>query len=117
MRLLLLLFVFIKGCNERETKDGQIFKVKKGDEITIKLPDNVTIPYEWRRISENPLLDSIGTDYQSEGGKKVGSGGIKYWIFKAKEKGRDTLRFLQGHTQIPELDSMGVTRIFPVEIE
>lgn len=113
---LIILFLFFAGCSNHPTRDRANFIVEKGETITIKLNSNLTIPYKWKRISQNSLLEPIDEKYEA-GNSKVGGGGLEYWQFRAIQKGTDTLRFIQAHTQVEEADSNAVIKTFTVEIK
>ncbi|MGZ5286444.1 MAG: protease inhibitor I42 family protein [Flavisolibacter sp.] len=113
--ILVLLILFIAGCTENETAKEKTFTMKKGDEFTIKIDANHTTPYRWYRIGVNPNLDSISKKYFSEGNNE-GAGGMEHWVFRAKEKGLDTLRFVQATSDLA-FDSLAPVKIFFVSVE
>lgn len=114
---LIIVLLLFAGCSEVATNDGAHFIIEKGKTITIELESNLTIPYKWKIISKNPLLELTDESYNADNTNRVGSGGMSKWKFKALKKGRDTLRFMHAHTQVEKADSNAVIKTFTVEIK
>lgn len=113
----IIVLLLLAGCSEVATKDDAHFIIEKGKTITIELESNMTIPYKWKIISRNPLLELTRESYDASNRNRIGGGGMSRWKFKALEKGRDTIRFMHAHTQVEEADSNAVIKTFTVEIK
>jgi predicted secreted protein len=69
-------------------EDGQQFKVRKGDTIVIRLPENQTTGFQWAVQDEgDPALTYEGSDYSEPAKAGLGAGVQRTMMFKAKSAG------------------------------
>ena len=71
-----------------EADHGKTVDLKKGDALTIHLPENPTTGYRWNLDEHDPsALESTGTATFEPSSPAVGAGGRRTFSFRAKTVG------------------------------
>lgn len=74
-----------------EDDDGSSVTLDVGQELTIKLPSNVTTGYSWQVVDDGGLEQVGEAEYTSPKTDAVGAGGTETFRFTAKTAGTGTI--------------------------
>jgi predicted secreted protein len=116
-----LLFILLNGCEKSTTKEELPDTNKKEDLVVVNLNDSVILSqsfeiqleanhstgYSWFWINNSSKFDSVSREYITLT-DRIGGPGLETWIFKAINKGLDSLIFEYKRwweTNIPPLES------------
>src|SRR5262245_22525929 len=94
---------------------GQSISVHPGDEILIRLPENPTTGFRWEVDSADPIVTSVGDEFELGQPATVGSGGTRVLRFRVATStgiGRLTLKLRQ-----PWEGDASVTDSFSIDLE
>ena len=122
---LLLSVGVLHGCarttamiDRNESGSGQPIPLKIGQQLRIRLPENVTTGYSWQRSPGCDALLRLDSDETSSPvSRGLGAGGERTWLFTAHAKGRCNLGFTSLRPWEKEQPAAGKTLIFPVSID
>jgi predicted secreted protein len=82
---------------------GGTFEAYEGDEIVIRLEENLTTGYQWEMEAiDSPVLELLDSEYSSDPEILMGSGGTRTLRFRAKSSGSQQVRLSLRRSWDPE---------------
>lgn len=99
--ILLCLGIFVGGNEEVSLNENSedLIVLDVGQKIEIKLEENPSTGCLWHyEISKDNIVELLSHRYENEDDnnekiKKIGGGGIHYWVFKARKPGEVKITF------------------------
>lgn len=71
-----------------DADNEKTIEVRKGDSLTLQLPENPTTGYRWNLDQHDPsILEHVGGSTFASSGPAIGAGGRKSFTFVARAKG------------------------------
>ncbi|MGC8943770.1 MAG: protease inhibitor I42 family protein [Caldisericia bacterium] len=85
-------YLVIKSMN---SKSGDYdYKIKKGEQFTINLDENITTGYSWHLKKDDKTIVKLFKDeYQEPSSNLIGASGTHKFIFVGEKKGDATITF------------------------
>lgn len=108
-------YYVIKGNSSSKSNDFD-FAIKKGEQFTIKLDENITTGYSWHyKIENEDLISLVENKYLESSSGLIGASGVHKYVFTGKEKGETKIIFKYYRSWEGE-DSSVETKEFKIKI-
>ena len=75
------------------SESGKQITLSPGDSLVVTLDSNPSTGFSWSisGISDEDVIDEVGSEFQGSDSGMIGAGGQEIWTFQASDKGTSTI--------------------------